>query len=322
MTVIILSILLLETLELFIILFIGITIGFLFFSFVTSYTPHLPENVINIITTYLSVILFGAIFAHKKNMIQSEKLRTINTVAESIAHELRTPLRTINAGAEGLKLYIPKLIDSYAIAKQAKLDIPFIDGSHYSSLTRTLNNIISETQSSFTFIDMLLVNANESWKDSNFLPCSILECIHQAIDRYPFGSQSKDLILIENTPDFIFIGNKQIMIHVIFNLIKNALYSIKAANKGSITIRTELTSSHNYLFFKDTGLGIDNKILPSVFERFFSRTNHGTGIGLAFCKLVMENIGGNISVRSENDVYAEFILDFPVTHRIEKGEKR
>ncbi len=311
MTVLILSILLLDFFSLAIIFIIGITTGWLAFIITTHEFTTLPGDVLTILVTYLSTILFGALFAHKKNTLQSEKLKTINTVAESVAHELRTPLRTIASGAEGLQLFLPKLIETYSIAKNAKLPIPKIDESHYNSLKKALDNINSEVNSAFTFINILLINANESITKSKYQECSILECIDQAISRYPFDVKEKELIVLENKNDFIFKGDQELMIHVLFNLLKNSLYYIKAANKGKINIKVEIDHPYNRLYFKDTGKGISKKILPHIFDRFFTRTYHGTGIGLAFCKLVMKNFGGNILARSHEGEYTEFIMRFP-----------
>ncbi len=319
MTVIVLSVLLLDSVALIIILFLGVLAGWLAFTITSTPIKSFPYDTFTVIITYFSAILFGIIFSHRKKVIQTEKLRTINTVAESIAHELRTPLRTILSGAEGLEIFFPKLIETYAIAKNENLSIPKIDESHYRSLNIILDNIKSEVNSAFTFINMLLVNANESAMKSNYQACSILECVNQALSRYPFDLKENELIVLENREDFTFLGSQQLMIHVIFNLLKNSLYYIKAANKGKIFIRIENGQHTNKLYFKDTGTGIPKEILSHIFDRFFSRTYHGTGIGLAFCKMVMKSFGGDIAAKSQEGEHAEFIMNFPPY--TEKGEK-
>lgn len=109
----------------------------------------------------------------------------------------------------------------------------------------------------------------------------------------------------------MFKGDELLIIHVLFNLLKNAIYYVRAAGKGNISIRIENGDKYNFLYFKDTGQGINAKVLPHIFERFFSRTYHGTGIGLAYCKLVMQNLDGDITCRSKEFEYTEFKLSFP-----------
>ena len=88
---------------------------------------------------------------------------------------------------------------------------------------------------------------------------------------------------------------------------------MKAAGhgQGKITIWLESDSKKNKLHFKDNGSGISPKIIRFIFNRFFSKTTHGTGIGLTFCKLVMQEFGGNITCYSEEGKFTQFILDFP-----------
>lgn len=61
----------------------------------------------------------------------------------------------------------------------------------------------------------------------------------------------------------------------------------------------------------DTGKGISKDILPHVFDRFFTRTQHGAGVGLAFCKMVMHSFGGDIRCQSEEGKHTLFSLSFP-----------
>lgn len=306
--------LLFDLLSVFIILIIGISSGWFLYN-VTSSSPFtfMPGlvNFSGVVATFAAAFVIGAIFAHNKERLKNEKLRTIVTIGESIAHELRTPLRTISAGASGIKKYLPLLIETYQIAKKENLPIPRLDAMHYEALGLALSNIESEAQSAFNFISMLLMNANHAKIDRSYKICSMADCIDQALSRYPFDHQEKELISWKHENNFQFVGDELLMVHVLFNLFKNALYFIKAAGKGNITIWLENGKKYNILHFRDTGEGVPAKILPHVFERFFSKTQHGTGIGLAFCKLVLKSFDGDIICQSKEGEYAEFALFFP-----------
>jgi signal transduction histidine kinase len=89
---------------------------------------------------------------------------------------------------------------------------------------------------------------------------------------------------------------------VIENLLKNALQY--TPESGSVLVRTE-RSGHGLKFFvENSGLGIEAKDLPFVFERFYrgeksrSRDFGGTGIGLAIVKEIMEAHGGKTGAQS------------------------
>jgi len=237
-------------------------------------------------------------------------------ISASIAHELRTPLRAISANAMGIKKYLPTLIDAYHQAKEAGFPIKNIRGDHFSLLSKALGNITDETQSLFTVVDMLLVNVNKlDIKSPDFELCSMATCIEKALTRYPFNLKQQQKLHWEGGDDFFFYGKEILIVHVLFNLIKNALYYIAAANKGEIYIFLEHKDDVNILHFKDTGKGIRAQVLPYIFDRFFTKTRHGAGIGLAYCKMVMQAFNGDITCHSREGEYAEFLLTFPKVKR-------
>lgn len=171
--------------------------------------------------------------------------------------------------------------------------------------------IVKVTRQAFSFIDIMLMSLREDFKDAAIEDCSIKKCIEEALTEYPFGGDDRSMVMIQCNSDFEFKGNPLFIKHVFFNLLKNSIYYVKAANKGDITIRTYTVDGINTLSFKDTGTGIAPDILPHVFDKFFSRTKYGTGVGLAFCKAVMKGLGGDIICTSQYGEYTEFILTFP-----------
>ncbi|WP_066628314.1 ABC transporter substrate-binding protein [Labilibacter marinus] len=101
---------------------------------------------------------------------------------------------------------------------------------------------------------------------------------------------------------------------ILSNLIENA---IKFTNKGSITFSVEKENSHYIFTVKDTGIGISQEKLESVFIRFFKDSQQhynamgGTGLGLSIAKNMVELLGGKISLSSQTDVGTEFKFTHP-----------
>ncbi len=315
LTVIFFTILVIDWVSAIILFIIGGTLGWLAYYLTASHPLMFKSQSVSysdFIGTYVVTIVLGLIFSRNKEKIQKEKLKTTATVSASIAHELRTPLRTISSGITGIKKCLPALIDTYDQARQQKMNVPAIDTQLYKSLPTIFNNVESETQAAFIIIDMLLVKVNQlGVKAIQTKTCSIAYCINETLRRYPFDSGERELIHWDDKNDFIFIGDELLIIHVLFNLIKNSLYYIRAARKGKIQIWLEMIEENNILHFKDTGTGIPPRVLPYIFDRFFTQTPHGTGIGLAFCKAVMDNLGGKIACYSKEGEYTEFVLFFP-----------
>ena len=148
-----------------------------------------------------------------------EKISLLKTLAANIAHELRTPLATIQMDAKSAKS----------------------QPSDY-----LMDNIISTTQQTNTIINMLLSNLRTKEINSeDFQIHSANYTIHKALDSYPFKSHEKKLISYKEDIDFQFLGSDTMLIYVIYNLLNNAFYFITKAMKGNIEIWLEHNDNAN-----------------------------------------------------------------------------
>jgi signal transduction histidine kinase len=263
--------------------------------------------------TYLAAVVIGGMFSYKRNAISDEKFRALKYLSRTIAHEMRTPLMGISAEARWLKKVMPTLLESYQIAiRNPEHSMAPIPSNFLESLPKVSDELEKTTRNAFTVIDMLLMNLKDNFLDIQNETCSMNECIKTALADYPFEEDDKPLVHLKEGEDFVFRGNELLLKHVLFNLLKNALFYVKQSANGKIFITTDQDDSFNILSFKDTGPGIAQEILPYIFDRFFSRTRNGTGIGLAFCKMVMVSLGGEIRCHSVKGEFTEFRLFFPM----------
>ena len=248
-----------------------------------------------------------------REKVQKAKIKTIQGAAASIAHEMRTPLSAIKSVAHGTNQYLDDFIVAYKMAKEAELKVPFVRQDQIEDLEEGLKTLDRESELAQSVINMLLTNIKMLGGGLGKLTiCSMAECVTSAINRYTFmPKEQAKLVCWEAKNDFKFNGEPLLINHILFNLLKNALYYIDKTDKGEITIWLEKKKNYNELHFKDTGQGIGKEDLPHIFDHFYSKTPHSTGIGLAFCKMTMENIGGDISCQSVYGEFAEFILRFP-----------
>lgn len=295
-----------------IILPLGILMGYLVHYFINGPAQIDMDVFVGLSVNYLWAVLIGTVFSRIKDNTQSEKLTAMKSLAGTIAHEMRTPFLGIRSNAGGIKKFLPPLIDGYHKAKQAGLDIEPISERSLHLLKQAPESLDKITLSASLVIDMLLMSLKDEHSHrQDYEDCSINQCISEMLQDYPLTPAEKSLITWTENPDFSFKGHKLLMRHVLFNLLKNALYSLKAANKGKILIWTQTTPKENFLYFKDTGKGIPASMIPHIFDRFYSRTHHGTGLGLAFCTSVMESFRGSIRCDSTEREYTLFTLKFP-----------
>jgi signal transduction histidine kinase len=235
------------------------------------------------------------------------------TLAATIAHEMRTPLATIRAQALSVSRYLPILFEGYQRAVEHKLYEPRLRRRELAVLESIGKNIENEVDRSTAIMDLILAASRmDAFDSSDFQTYSVRGCIDMALQRYPFTAGLRQRVQVTGE-DFPFYGSDTLLIYVLFNLIKNAAYAIKAVEKGEI--RIELIPAHkdNRLVFTDTGTGIAAHVLPHIFDPFYT-TKHagcGTGIGLPFCERVMQAFNGRIGCHTEQGRYTSFLLEFP-----------
>lgn len=279
-------------------------------------TPEVSRVFWDLMPIYLFILAAGTVFNANRELIDQEKLRAISNVTSNIAHELRTPFLGIKALAQGIALYLPGLIRAYELAIENHLPIEPIRRRQLDRLRTSLREIESETDHSNSIIDRLLLNASERPVEEHaFELFSAQSCVVEALHRYPFiGGYERDLICVDLDRNFTINAPQVLIVHVLFNLLKNGLYYVQKAGKGELTVRL-VSGRHraDAIIVEDTGTGIPPQILKRIFERFFTTTeaSHASGIGLSFCKMVVEGIGGTIKCESKFGIYTRFTLTFP-----------
>ncbi|MFZ0895648.1 MAG: HAMP domain-containing sensor histidine kinase [Candidatus Nitrosopolaris sp.] len=93
-------------------------------------------------------------------------------------------------------------------------------------------------------------------------------------------------------------ADKNKLTQVISNLLSNA---IKFTKKGTIIVTEDVKDGKALVSINDTGQGIDPEIMPRLFDKFASRSFHGTGIGLFISKGIIEAHGGKIWAENHAD---------------------
>jgi PAS domain S-box-containing protein len=245
-----------------------------------------------------------------KVMTTEEGVKTARLLAQIMAHELRTPFSAMDFMMETLRQYLDPMLE-----KSKELGI--VPERAVRSLALIPGRMSKILYSSNRFIDMMLMMGTIDTLKAELSPLSMKAVVEYALKSYPFMDGDEQLLVLDLSNDFTLSGDMKLLEHVMFNLLKNALYYVKAAGKGKIEIWLEPTkakdnpTAFNLLHFKDTGKGIANDVLPYIFEPFFSKTRHGTGVGLAFCRRVMQEHHGLIHCESIEGEFAHFVLSFP-----------
>ncbi len=313
-------ILLLDWINLLIHIAVGVACAVLAYHVTTGFPVTFAFESLEYVPIFMFAIVMGIIVNYTADRMRAERRQAMLATAGMIAHELRTPLLSVKSGASGLRQYLPVLLEAYRLATERKLIAGSIRGTHLDSMAGVLDRIETEADRSNTVIDMLLYTVRGMGMEGREpVPCLMSRCADTALRRYPFASDKERSLVVQldMKADFSFLGSELLMVHVIFNLLKNALRHIAIAGKGTISIRLETDQLENRLVFGDTGTGIPADVLPHIFTRYYAWPKHGrgvvetTGVGLSFCREVVHAFGGSIECHSRLHEYTEFFIRFP-----------
>jgi signal transduction histidine kinase len=113
-------------------------------------------------------------------------------------------------------------------------------------------------------------------------------------------------------------GNPDMLSKTIMSLLGNAIYAVvKKAQKGAfqpaVSLSAAIVDGHYVIKIHDNGIGIEEKIISKVFDPFFTTktTGEAAGVGLYLSREIIQNHGGDISVKSVKDEFTEFTMTLP-----------
>jgi len=212
-------------------------------------------------------------------------------LAGSIAHEVRTPLAQVQHAIDQATARLPPASDAAAALVQGRQAVQ----RGLQAVTITLQQISGKP-----------LNAGD------FVPLSAARCVSQILDSYAYDSpRARASVRLRVDGDFRFLGDETAFELVLFNLLKNALYYLPLRPQMDVQVRISCHPTPR-IVLRDTGPGIDAALLPRLFGEFETRGKaQGTGLGLAFCRRVVNAFGGTIECRSELGRFTEFTLALP-----------
>ena len=224
----------------------------------------------------------------------------------NITHEFRTPLTIILGMTEEM-------------------------GNQVSgNATRVLRMIQQNGIQLLSLVDQMLdLSKLESGRlNLNLIQSDIVEFIQYLTESFKTYSGTKNILLTSYTEvDKLMMDyDPERIQHIISNLLSNAIKFTNEKGKIILHISEKNTKLNNastqrmlQIKIKDDGIGIEEKDLPYIFDRFYqvdaseTRRKGGTGIGLSLTKELVDLMGGTISVKSKLGSGTEFTLLFPIT---------
>ena len=234
-----------------------------------------------------------------KNITESEKLNNMRKeFVANVSHELKTPLCSIKGYSETI---LDRDLEEEEVKKFAKV---------INDEANRMDRMVA---------DLLQLSRFDHKKNvTNKIKLNVDDLAKQVVENMQFVAKEKghNLKCIVNMVPGPVYADKDSLEQVMINILSN---SIKyTPDGGEITVYIGAAGGKVYLKFVDNGMGIPEKDLKRIFERFYrvdkarSRQMGGTGLGLSIVKEIVEEHDGTIEMKSEVGIGTEVIVTLPV----------
>ena len=234
-------------------------------------------------------------------LIQSQKMQAVGTLAAGVAHEIRNPLGAISN-------YV------YILEEQLLPQSITVETEEKAEIRAAIGGIRRLVERSETVIRNLLdFSRDKAPNISSFLLRDVIEQILLLVGKT--AQKKKVQIHVQGPDQAPVVSDSGAMQHILFNLVLNAIDAIE--DGGNVEIKYALSETGFVIIVEDDGNGICREHLDKIFNPFFTTKapDRGTGLGLYLVYNEVKRLGGTITVESVAGGPTRF------TVRLENGGK-
>lgn len=232
----------------------------------------------------------------ERQLIHTQKMESIGTLAAGIAHEVGNPLASISALVQ--------------VAQRITTD-PFV------------NEKLGLVKSQVTRISKIIRDLVDFSRPSNYEleMTDINKVIREAVEITKVGTKAKDIVfetvLSDDIPALPLIADQiqQVFVNILLNAVDAIAEKRKDKKIDKISVNSEFSGDEVSLTFSDTGMGIKEENLNKVFEPFFTtkKEGKGTGLGLWVSYGIIKSFQGDIKIKSKINQGTTFIIKLPIS---------
>lgn len=225
-----------------------------------------------------------------EQLIRTEKLAAMGTLAAGVAHEVNNPLASISSLIQMM---------------QSKKNLDDGISDNLRLISTQINRITQVTKDMMDFARVR--PAAKSAVDVNEIIRSSLRLA--SFDK-AFQKLKQTVFFDENLPK-VFADSDQLQ-QVFLNLLLNARDAMPEG--GELSIKTGQIKHEIHIEIADSGSGIDEKEIKKIFDPFFTTktAGKGTGLGLAVCYGIITAHGGKIEAAKKDSGGASFLISLPI----------
>ncbi|WP_224369965.1 hybrid sensor histidine kinase/response regulator [Hyalangium versicolor] len=265
-----------------------------------------------------SVLVMGRDITERKQMqaqlLQNDRMVVMGTLAAGVGHEINNPLTFVlsNLSLAGQEVeQLARECEEGALTPESQRNL----GTRLADLQEMLKEAHAGAERVRTIVKDLKIFSRQ--EEEQRTAVDVREVIELAIKMAlpELRSRARLVRHFEAVPPVMADGSR--LGQVFLNLLVNAAHAIPEGNAlgSEISVRARMDASGRVsVEVSDTGVGIRADLLPRIFEPFFTTKSvgSGTGLGLSICHGIVQSLGGEISVRSEEGRGTTFTVLLPV----------
>ncbi len=214
-------------------------------------------------------------------IVQSEKLAAIGTLAAGVAHEINNPMAYLTSNLNHLEQLCktPEYLDeAFEVIGECREGV-----DHVRNIVNDLTTFSSPASNNIEQVDL----------------CEVTRSVVRMIQH---KASNKAALIQELKPVPLVIGDGRLYRQVLLNLLINALQAFPSddLDNNKIIVSTEWSGEEVLLHVSDNGTGISEETLSQIFDPFFTTKdpNQGTGLGLSISYRIVQRFGGDLRVET------------------------
>lgn len=231
-------------------------------------------------------------------LAQSERQTAWREMARQVAHEIKNPLTPMKLSIQHLQR---SLKDNNPNAKELTTKVT-------KTLVEQIENLANIASQFSSFAKM---------PEAQNSIININELIGNVLPLYEGGSEGATINYNSPKEAYWIFSDRNRLVQVFNNLIKNAIQSIPSERKGIINVQSVKQNGEVYISIKDNGSGIPVAIQHKVFTPNFTTKGSGMGLGLAITKQIIEQSNGKIYFETALEEGTTFYIQLPSKEKAE-----